>query len=522
MVNAISFIYLIPNFSYSFKKNRKTNQMRYKSFLLLICISALQISILMQSEFSLEIFSKTQNELTLQSSENDSWIKFWGGSDIEHTYALAIDSSGNIYIAGETLSFYTGDYSIFLLKYSDSGEKLWHRVWGGNRKCYFHALSIDSSDNIYIAGSTNFGWPTSTDMLLLKFSSSGDLEWDIIWGEGGWGRGYAVVSDSSDNVYVSGYKYSNVMDIYLMKLNSSGNLLWEKNWGGNKADQARVMEIDKSENIYVLGETKSYGSGSTDVCLLKYNKQGVLQWNQTWGGRGTEIINSLKLDSSNNIYVLGEVRGLEDVDIFLLKYDHSGNFQWNMMWGGNRTDYPRALNVDSSDNVYVAGDMYNYYTRYHDIALLKINCSGEKLWDYCWKKGGSSTGSAITFDIYDNIYVVGEFFSNDFPSLDLSVLRFSSTGILTGYYVWGGEDREYGSEIAIDAYGNLYIAGETYSYGSGRSDVFLLKNPSIIQVYPSLIKSTLVIWANLIGIISGILFWFILNFHKNRRKIELK
>jgi len=479
----------------------------------------------MQYKINLEIYFNTKNKLTIQSSENDSWNTTWGGSDIEHTYALAMDSNGNIYIAGETHSFYTRDYSIFLLKYSGSGEKLWYRVWGGNRKCYFHALTIDSSDNIYITGSTNFGWPTSTDMLLLKFSSSGDLEWDIIWGGDSWEKGYAVVSDSSNNVYVSGFTDSygpGLTGIYLLKFNSAGDLLWEVTWGGDKADYARRLEIDASDNIYVLGETNSYGSGSKDVCLLKFNSHGVLQWNQTWGGSNTEVLKSLKLDSSNNIYVLGEIRKTQDVDIFLLKYDQSGNFQWSMLWGGNRTDYPRALNIDSSDNIYVAGDMYNYDTRYHDIFLLKINYSGEIQWDFCWKKGERSSGSSVTFDIDDNIYVVGEYYSYEFASLDLLVLRLNNIGKLTGYIVWGGKDREYGSEIIIDAHGNLYIAGETFSYGSGRSDVFLLKNPSITQVYPPAVRTKFGIWVNLLGAICGILCWVVLYFHKNRRKIVLK
>ena len=497
--------------------------MRYKSLFLIICIFTSQISILLQFEFKVEIFFNTKNEFfTIQSSDYDSWITTWGGLGNEFTYALALDSNGNIYVAGETINFDTRDNGIFLLKYSGSGEKLWHKVWGGNRECYFEALTIDSSDNIYITGSTNFGWPTGLDMFLLKFSSLGDLEWDIIWGEGGWGRGYAVVSDSSYNVYVSGCKYINLKTIYLMKFNSAGNLLWEVTWGGDNVDFARRMEIDTSDNIYILGETESYGSGSSDVCLLKFNNHGVLQWNQTWGGCNREVANSLKLDSSNNIYVLGEVRNSEDVDIVLLKYNLSGDFQWSMPWGGNRTDFPRALNIDSSDNIYIAGDAFDPTSNYHDIVLLKINCSGELQWDFCWKKGESSSCSGIAFDIFDNIYVVGEFYSYELASMDISVLRFNNVGNLTGSIVWGGKGIEYGSAIVIDAHGNLYVAGETYSYGSGRTDVFLLKNPFFIKGDPPSFTTKFSIWVNMLGALCGILCWFIFYFHKNRRKIVLK
>ena len=117
---------------------------------------------------------------------------------------------------------------------------------------------------------------------------------------------------------------------------------------------------------------------------------------------------------------------------------------------------------------------------------------------------------------------MGEFYNYELASLDIAVLSLNNIGKLTGYTVWGGKDREYGSEIVIDAHGNLYIAGETYSYGSGRGDVLLLKNPSIIQVYPPSVATKFSIWANMLGAICGILCWFIFYFHKNRRKIVLK
>ena len=117
---------------------------------------------------------------------------------------------------------------------------------------------------------------------------------------------------------------------------------------------------------------------------------------------------------------------------------------------------------------------------------------------------------------------MGEFYSYELASLEALVLRFNNVGNLTGYMVWGGKDIEYGSAIVIDAYGNLYIAGETYSYGLGRTDVFLLKNPSIIKVFPPSVTSKFSIWVNMLGAICGILCWVIFYFHKNRRKIVLK
>ncbi len=360
---------------------------------------------------------------------SEEWYRTWGGSRGDIATALKIDSLDNIYIAGFSHFIDTpiqNSYAhIHLIKYNSSGMQLWNQTWKPNQFNRCNGMTIDSLDNIYLVGSSK------SDLCLLKYNCSGVLQWNRTWDGGISDRGNSIVLDSSENIYIVGTTYSSEVggyDVCLLKYDSSGLLQWNKTWGGIYADYGKIIILDSSNNIYLAGETNSFGEGEYDIFLLKYDSSGVFQWNKTWGGSSYDWCGGIGLDSLNNIYIVGTTVnfGAGKKEIVLIKYDSSGVLQWNITWGGDKDDIGVAIILDSSENIFISG--------------LTKSCSiyGEK---------------EIVFLRYDNS----------------GVLQWNET--LSGNYF----DLLYA--MAMDTSGNIYLAGETSAYGSGGSDMILVKIP---------------------------------------------
>ena len=79
----------------------------------------------------------------------------WGGSNSENQWGIALDSSNNVYITGETFSYGNGRGDIFLIKYNEFGIQQWITLWGYNDTERGNGVVIDSSDNIFVVGYTD-------------------------------------------------------------------------------------------------------------------------------------------------------------------------------------------------------------------------------------------------------------------------------------------------------------------------------------------------------------------------------
>lgn len=407
---------------------------------MLICVVCiLFLSFLWQANtpynFKQDNMNSTNRKLQTSSSNpaEQRWNTTWGGAGDDHSPVpgpdLAVDSSGNIYLAGTTSNFGAGGDDIALIKYNSLGVQQWNRTWGGINNDSACAIALDSSNNIYITGTYDRSGvipPISGNIVLLKYNSSGQLQWNATWGGSGLEKGNAIALDSSGNIYIAGLTISFAVgytDMVLVKYNNLGEQQWNTTWGRIYQDQIFSIALDSSENIYATGYTSNSAAGEIDIVLVKYNNLGQQQWNTTWGGSEPEAGCGIALDSSENVYVCGFT--LEEAGIPLLKYNSLGLLQWSRIWGGSDDWSGWDIALDSSDNLYVSGGTNSSGS--NDIALMKYNSLGQPQWNTTWGGSDRDDGWAIALDSADNIFITGDTASFGAGGIDMVLIKYTES-----------------------------------------------------------------------------------------------
>ena len=254
---------------------------------------------------------------------NELWIARYNGPSNGDDYAtgMTLDPSGNIYVTGRSPAGPFYDY--LTVAYDSSGNELWVARYNGSVNGFDHAyaIALDSSGNVYVTGFSWGGIPffggTSFDYATVAYDSSGNELWVARYnGPGnGWDEAHAIAVDSSGNVYVTGWsrdKWTND-DYATVAYDSSGNQLWVARYNGpaNWHDHATVIALGSSGNVYVTGYSMDNITTSQDYTTIAYDSSGNELWVARYNGPGSNAdwANALTLDSSENIYITGESFG---------------------------------------------------------------------------------------------------------------------------------------------------------------------------------------------------------------------
>jgi len=238
--------------------------------------------------------------IKFNSSDTKQWTKKLGTWQNDLANGVATDSSGNFYVTGFTYQDLDGNTSagnadLFVAKYNSSGTKQWTKQLGTSKHDRARGVVTDSSGNVYVTGDTYGGLDGNTnagynDLFVVKYNSSGTKQWTKQLGTSSTDLANGVATDPSGNVYVTGGTYgvlnrnprAGSHDPFVVKYNSSGTKQWTKQLGTSKHDRARGVATDSSGNVYVTGDT--YGgldgntsAGNADIFVVKYNSDGVKQ-----------------------------------------------------------------------------------------------------------------------------------------------------------------------------------------------------------------------------------------------------
>ncbi|MFH1227028.1 MAG: SBBP repeat-containing protein [Planctomycetota bacterium] len=339
------------------------------------------------------------------------WTRQSGTASDDCVFGIAVDTAGNIYVTGYTFGELDGNTSaglndFFLIKYDSSGVKQWTRQSGTALNDSARSVAVDTVGNIYVAGRTDGGldgnpYAGGGDFFLVKYDSSGVKQWTRQSETASYEEALAVAVDTAGNIYVTGYTSggnanAGETDLFIVKYDSFGVKQWTSQLGTASNDRAQSVAVDTAGNIYVTGYTEGGLDGNTnagysDSIVVKYNAQGVKQWTGQLGTSDYESATGVAADASGNIYVTGYTNGGLDGntnpgevgDFFLVKYDSSGVKQWTRQSGTASDDVAFGVAVDTAGNIYVTGYTKggldgNTNAGSADLFMVKYNSDGVK------------------------------------------------------------------------------------------------------------------------------------------------
>ncbi|MCF0069547.1 SBBP repeat-containing protein [Dyadobacter sp. CY261] len=315
---------------------------------------------------------------------------------------VALDSDSNIYVTGsfygttafgETPQTSTGNIDVFIAKYNAEGVFQWIRSIGNTGYDEGRGIAVDSSGDVYVAGDyygtvsagnmsvTSVG---DADVFVAKYNTNGEAQWIRSVGSAGGERGHDLALDANGNVYVTGEfqgtgKFETTIkqaagefDVFVLKYNTDGLFQWVQTAGGSQRETGYGIAADAiSGDVYVTGAyfgTTTFGNinktsaGDADVFFAKYSSDGALQWMQSAGESDADVGRDVAIDGLGNIYVTGQSGSSEG---FLTKYTRDGGLQWGQSLKFNSQG--SGVSTDDHGNAYVLG---------FDSAISKYNSDG--------------------------------------------------------------------------------------------------------------------------------------------------
>ena len=155
-----------------------------------------------------------------------------------------------------------------------------------------------------------------------------DTAWTKTFGGNSNDIGYSVQQTTDGGYIITGYTSSSGnIDIWLIKTDSNGDSLWTKTFGGSGDDLGQSVQQTTDGGYIITGYTTSFGNGYYDVWLIKTDSNGDEEWNQTFGGGGSDSGHSVQQTTDGGYIITGytDSFGNGGGDIWLIKTDSEGN-----------------------------------------------------------------------------------------------------------------------------------------------------------------------------------------------------
>ncbi len=350
------------------------------------------------------------------------------------------------------------------------------------------AMKVDNLGNVYVTGSSRSAGAFTEDIATNKYNSSGALLWSKRFVGPGFGEdhGFAITSDVSGNVYVTGRTWINTgsnNDIITIKYNSSGDTLWVKKYNGTGSnhDEALAIFVDTGGNVYVTGS--SFGTVGPngifdDLIVIKYNSAGSQLWSFRYNGPsgGLDRGNSISVDPTGNVFVCGISWGGSGsagtgFDEVLIKLNSAGLFQWVYRSANAGSDELLMLVLDVTGNIYAAGYETNT-TQGENYVTLKLNSAGVVQWKSFYNGPDNDIDQALSLAIdgTGNVYVTGKSDGGSSTVFDIATVKYNSLGVQQWAQRFNGSSNmnDEGKAITVDTASNVYVTG--YSTNPATAD----------------------------------------------------
>lgn len=419
------------------------------------------------------------------------WAVYAGGWRYDYGRGVAVDSSQNIALCGDTESlnierplnsYHGGEWEGFLTRIDVHGTVLWGLYLGGTHRDWTNDVEVDAAGNAYVVGLTqssdfvgaNNSYGGGNDAYLAKIEPNGHLAWMTYLGGTGQELAYKVAVNEAGTSFVVGptssanfpghtnEHHGGTNDVFVAAVDTDGNRLWMTYYGGSEEDHGASITIAPNGDLIIAGNSDS----------------------EDFEGRG----------NSNP----GGIRG------FAARLTQRGDIVWMRYFGGsNGRTWGTDISSDSRGNLWLTGVTFatdfegrlnsHHSTNGEDAFIAKLSSDGEVIWMRYLGGTGRELGAVVASLPNGGSLVSGTTRSDDFEGRvnsrlgadDIYVVEVDDHGGLVAMRYAGGPGADGCTEMILGPDGAAILGASTSStdlpgrrndYRDGGSDACVIKH----------------------------------------------
>jgi len=424
--------------------------------------------------------------LKLDQNGFEQWQRTYGGSNSEGAYSGQQTSDGGYIIVGSTYSYGAGNSDIIVIKLSSTASIEWQKTYGGSGNDYGYSIQQTTDGGYIVAGVTYTYGAGAGDFWILKLNSSGNVQWQRTYGGSSTDVAKSVQQTTDGGYIVAGYTSSygaGGFDYWVIKLLSDGSVKWQKTYGGVSADYADSILQTLEGGYIITGRTLSFGAGNDGFWMIKLDQDGTIQWQKTYGGSGYDRAYSAQQTSDGGYIVVGETNsfGAGSTDAWVIKLDINGDvgnscgIESNTSATVVNTTVSAGATSISPANISVTQQTPTVAWTSPNV-LSSSQCSSTPTFAKTYGEADSFDAAFSIQQTTDGGYIVaGSTDSFSAGLADLWILKLDASGNILWQKTYGGTNTDYGESIQQTIDGGYIVAGYTESFGAGYADYWILK-----------------------------------------------
>ena len=367
----------------------------------------------------------------------------------------------------------TEDWDLFLMKFSEEGEPIWTKTYGGSADDFGFSLVETQEGGFVLVGYSNSmdGDVPATkgyhDHWIIKVDATGKVLWKKSFGYSGHDHAYNVIATQDGGYFFNGFldvtassgqgntgksakvARHGVGEFWCHKMDTNGNIQWQRYFGGTNNDRSYDAIQTSEGNFLLVGTSESDDldvsnpKGSYDIWVVMLSPFGELLWEKSFGGSLVDEASRVIEDSFGNFRIIGNSHSSdEDIsqpkgqsDVWQITIDKNGQLIRSYNFGGSEFDKGTAI--------------------------------GE------WQRGALFIGGySRSFD--------GDWVNNQGEN-DLFMMYLPADGNEKLSFTLGGEGQDFAYDLLVQNKGSVWVTGQSFSKNppfeknKGKGDILLAR-----------------------------------------------